>query len=267
MKFKKIGWFTTGRDSAAIDLLKIVYSEIKSGLLPLKIAYVFISKEPGEGFFSDKLIQIAKEEMGLKVISFSALKFEPELRKKDKETWREIYHEEILKRLDEDIDFGVLAGYMWIASSKFCNSLKLINLHPALPGGPKGSWQEVMWQLISARAAETGAMMHLVTPELDEGPPISYFRFSLRTPEFIPLWEETEKKLLKYHLTGLKKLEGEENKLFKKIREEEVKRELPLIVYTLKYLGEDKIVFGRDDLPLDLTKEIENYIKIGGYHE
>jgi len=264
MKSKNIGWFTTGRDEAAIELLKIVYSEIKSGFLPLKIAYVFISKEPGEGFFSNRLIEIAREEMGLKVISFSALRFEPELRKKDKELWRELYHDEVLKRLEDEIDFGVLAGYMWIVSTKFCNSLKLINLHPALPGGPKGSWQEVMWQLISARACETGAMMHLVTPELDEGPALSFFRFSLRTPEFLPLWENTEKKLLKYHLSGLKKLEGEENELFKKIREEEVKRELPLIVYTLKYLGEEKITFDSENLPLDLTEEIEIYLKTKG---
>lgn len=264
MKSKNIGWFTTGRDEAAIELLKIVYSEIKSGFLPLKIAYVFISKEPGEGFFSDRLIEMAREEMGLKVISFSALRFEPELRKKDKELWRELYHDEVLKRLEDEIDFGVLAGYMWIVSPKFCNSLKLINLHPALPGGPKGSWQEVMWQLISARACETGAMMHLVTPELDEGPALSFFRFSLRTPEFLPLWENTEKKLLKYHLSGLKKLEGEKNELFKKIREEEVKRELPLIVYTLKYLGEEKITFDSENLPLDLTEEIEIYLKTKG---
>ena len=264
MRFKKIGWFTTGRDQAAIDLLKVVYSEIKSGFLQLKISYVFVSREPGESYFSDKLIEIARNEMKLKVISFSALKFKPDLRKKNKELWRKLYHDEVLKRLDEKVDFGVFAGYMWIASSEFCNSLKLINLHPALPGGPKGSWQDVIWQLISARACETGAMMHLVTPELDEGPPISFFRFSIRTPEFLPLWEDTEKKLLKYHLTGLKKFEGEKNRLFKKIREEEVKRELPLIVYTLKYLGEDKIIFNSEDLPLDLTKEIEVYLKTKG---
>ena len=202
--------------------------------------------------------------MGLKVISFSALKFKPELRQKDRDSWRKLYHDEVLKRLDEEIDFGVLAGYMWIVSTKFCNTLKLINLHPALPGGPKGSWQQVVWQLISARSTETGAMIHLVTPDLDEGPPITFFRFSLRTPEFLPLWEETEKKLLKYHLSGLQKLEGEKNKLFQKIREEEVKRELPLIVYTLKYLGEEKIVLGSENLPLDLTEEIENYLKTEG---
>jgi phosphoribosylglycinamide formyltransferase-1 len=46
----------------------------------------------------------------------------------------------------------------------------MINLHPAAPGGPTGTWQEVIWQLIEGRAVETGVMMHLVTPELDRGP-------------------------------------------------------------------------------------------------
>lgn len=262
MNIKSIGWFTSGRDQAAIDLLNIVYSKIKTGFLPLKIAYVFISKDLGESKISDKLINIAKEKMQLKVIPFSALKFKPNLRIENKEVWREAYHEEILKKLDEEIDFGVLAGYMWIVSSKFCNTLKLINLHPALPGGPKGSWQEVMWQLISARASETGAMMHIVNENLDEGPPISFFRISLRTPDFLPLWEDTEKKLLKYHLSGLQKMEGEKNKLFQKIREEELKRELPLIIYTLKYLAEEKINFYSNNLPLDLTNDVENYIKM-----
>ncbi len=261
MRFKKIGWFTTARDEAAIDLLKVVYSHIQSGFLPLEIAYVFVSKEKGEGEFSDKLIELAEKEMGLKVVTFSALKFKPDLRKKDKVLWREEYHKEVLKRLPEEVDFGVLAGYMWIVSPEFCKSLKLINLHPALPGGPKGAWQEVIWQLISARACETGAMMHLVTPELDEGPPISYFRISLRTSEFLPLWKAAEEVLLKYHLSGLKIREGEKNLLFQKIREEEVKRELPLIVYTLKYLAENKISLDVDNLPIDLSKEVEDYLR------
>ncbi|WP_038056587.1 formyltransferase family protein [Thermodesulfobacterium hydrogeniphilum] len=261
MYSKKLGWFTTGRDEAAIDLLKIVFSYIKTGFIPAKISYVFISKDKGENSISDRLITLAEKEMGLQVICFSALKFEPELRKNDKDLWRDKYHKEVLKRLPEDIDFGILAGYMWIVSSEFCKRLNLINLHPALPGGPKGTWQEVIWQLISARAFEAGAMMHQVTPQLDEGPAVSYFRFSIRSPEFIPLWDYTEKLLLKHHLSGLQKLEGENNKLFQKIREEEVKRELPLIVYTLKYLSEDKIILGSENLPLDLTNEVEKHLK------
>ncbi len=257
---KKIGWFTTAKDQAAIKLLEIVYSQIKSSFLPLEIAYVFVSKELKETSISDEFFKKA-QEMNLKVISFSALKFKPELRKKNPLKWRTLYHQEVLKLLPEKIDFGVLAGYMWIVSDEFCDKLKLINLHPALPGGPKGSWQEVIWQLISCRSSETGVMMHQVTPDLDEGPPLSFVRFSIKTPDFLPLWEESEKILLKYHLKGLKEIEGERNSLFLKIREEGVKRELPLIVYTLKYIAENQIVWGDPTLPLDLTEKVENYLK------
>ncbi len=263
MVTKKMGWFTTARDEAALELLKIVYQEIQKGFLNLKIPYVFVSRDPDEAEVTKKFIEITTKEMGLKVITFSALKFEPQLRKSDLERWRILYHREILKLLPEEVDFAMLAGYMWVASEEFCEKIPLLNLHPALPGGPKGTWQEVIWQLISARACETGVMIHRATKELDEGPPLTFVRFSIRTQEFIPLWEETEKILLKYHLKGLKEKEGEKNRLFLKIREEGVKRELPLIVLTLKAFSEEKIAFSQENLPLDLTSEVENYLKRG----
>jgi phosphoribosylglycinamide formyltransferase-1 len=260
MLYKKAGWFTTARDLAALELLQIVISKIKEGFLPLEISYVFVSKERGESEISDKLINYAESE-GLRVITFSALGFEKELRKGNRELWRKRYHEEVLKRLPEEVDFGVLAGYMWVVSEEMCKKLNLINLHPALPGGPKGTWQEVIWQIISARGCETGIMMHKVTPELDEGPALSFVRFPIRTEEFKKLWEEAEQILLKHHLSGLQKLQGESCRLFKKIREEGVKRELPLIVYTLKYLAEGKISFDDENLPVDLSEEVENFIR------
>ena len=258
---KRIGWFTTGRDEAALLLLEIAYRKIKEGFLPLEIAYVFVSRDPGESEPSDRLIRVAKEEMGLRVITFSAKKFMPELRQTNLEEWRKKYHEEVYRLLPEEVDFGMLAGYMWIVSKEFCEKIPLLNLHPALPGGPKGTWQEVIWQLISARSAETGVMIHRVTPELDEGPPLTFVRIPIRTAEFLQLWEEAERILLKKHLSGLKKEEGEKNKLFLKIREEGVKRELPLIVLTLRALGEERISFGSSNLPLDLTQEVEEYLK------
>ncbi len=263
MPLKKVGWFTTARDEAALELLKIVYNEIKRGFLNLEISYVFVSREPEEAEVTKRFIEVAEREMGLRVLVLSALKFEPELRKKDIETWRKLYHQKILEVLPKEADFGMLAGYMWVVSEEFCERLPLLNLHPALPGGPKGTWQEVIWQLISARACETGIMIHRATKDLDEGPPLTFVRFSIRTPEFQPLWEETEKILLKYHLKGLKEREGEKNRLFLKIREEGVKRELPLIVLTLKAFSEEKISFSEEANPLDLTPEVENYLKKG----
>ncbi len=262
---KKIGWFTTARDKAALDLLKIVHEEIKRGFLRLRIAYVFVSRDPDEAEITRTFIDLVKREMSLPVITLSALRFEPELRKGDLEGWRELYHREILRRLPEEVDFGMLAGYMWVASREFCETLPLLNLHPALPGGPKGTWQEVIWQLISARACETGVMIHRATAELDEGPPLTYLRFSIRTVEFTPLWEEAEKILIPFHLKGLKEKEGEKNRLFLKIRQEGVKRELPLIVWTLRYLAEDKIDFREGAIPQDLTPQVDSYLREGKF--
>ena len=86
-------------------------------------------------------------------------------------------------------DVCVLAGYMLIASSELCRNYPLLNLHPALPDGPIGTWQEVVWQLIEHKAARTGAMMHLATEEVDRGPVVSYVTVPLDTPALAPLWD------------------------------------------------------------------------------
>ena len=64
----------------------------------------------------------------------------------------------------------------------------MINLHPAAPGGPAGTWQEVIWQLIGNEAEETGVMMHMVTPKLDKGPPVAYCTFQIRGEPFDRYW-------------------------------------------------------------------------------
>ena len=37
-------------------------------------------------------------------------------------------------------DLSLLAGYMLIISPEMCRRYPLINLHPAAPDGPKGTW-------------------------------------------------------------------------------------------------------------------------------
>src|SRR4030042_5407098 len=82
----------------------------------------------------------------------------------------------------------VLAGYMLIVGEEMCQRYPMLNLHPAAPGGPKGTWQDVVWKLIESKAAQTGVMMHLVTPELDEGPAVTYSTFSIRGQPFDRYW-------------------------------------------------------------------------------
>jgi phosphoribosylglycinamide formyltransferase-1 len=143
-----LGWFSTGRDEAARQLLQVVWERIQEGFLPVRIQYVFLSRRPGESRESDLFLDLC-EKLGLKVFFLSAKEFEPSLRQEDRERWRDLYHEEVYRLIkDEPVDLIILAGYMWVVSANLCRTLPMINLHPALPGGPQGTWQEVIWKLL-----------------------------------------------------------------------------------------------------------------------
>ena len=118
-----------------------------------------------------------------------------------------------------------------------CRRYTMINLHPAAPSGPKGTWREVIWQLIESRAEQTGVMMHLATPELDEGPPVSYCTFSIRGRAFDEHWQ----RLAGQPLKEIRAAEGEEFELFRLIRRHGLVRELPLIVSTVKAFSEGRV--------------------------
>ncbi|AEH44709.1 formyl transferase domain protein [Thermodesulfatator indicus DSM 15286] len=269
----KLGWFTTGRDKAARDLLSVVQQKIDEGFIPGKIVYVFLSREPGESQESDAFLRLC-EDLGLKVYCLSAKHFKPSLRQQNRKAWRISYHQKVYELIKKDpVDLVVLAGYMWVVSAELCQKLPMINLHPALPGGPQGTWQEVIWKLLAERAEETGAMMHLVTPELDRGPAVTFYRFNIKGEKFAPLWEAFEKKLAEKGLAKIIKEEGEQEPLFALIREEGVKRELPLIVYTIKAFADSEIRLVNHQLvdregkrllePFDLTSRIEKYLTTG----
>ncbi len=185
--------------------------------------------------------------------------------------WRIKYDREIMSLLNQQSsDVNVLAGYMLIVGDEMCEKYNLINLHPASPDGPAGTWQEVIWKLIEDRAGQSGVMIHLVTNELDKGPRITYCTFPLRDPFIDPLWEKHEQKLKSRSLNQITKEEGGNNELFKEIRKRGVIRELPLIVQTLKILSEGKIGIKNKHIIVDdrvqhqtycLTKQIEAFIK------
>jgi phosphoribosylglycinamide formyltransferase-1 len=161
-------------------------------------------------------------------------------------------------------DLGVLAGYMLIVTEAMWRH-PLLNLHPAEPGGPAGTWQEVIWQLIERKAAQAGVMMHLVTGTLDEGPPVTYCTYSIRGPSFDSLWAKVEGRSVEQ----VRAEEGEANRLFREIRRQGVLRELPLVVATLCAFADGRVhieggrVLGADDRPIsayDLTAEIDRLV-------
>ena len=265
-----MGWFSTGRDEAARELLQRVYESISNGVIPGRIGYVFCNRRPGETLESDRFIELAKT-LDLKVIFLSSSAFEPHLRLASSEIWRAKFHEEVMNRVQKyGAEVILLAGYMLIVSPEMCRRHTMINLHPAKPGGPKGTWQEVIWQLIEHRASETGAMMHLVTSALDEGPPITYCTFPIRGEGFDPLWDDLERRLMEKTMADIIEEEGEGNPLFAEIRRQGVRREVPLMVYTLKALAEGRVRVverkitdekGEEAGAILLNDEIEGYVR------
>ena len=268
----KFAWWTTGRDAAALVLLRTVIHAIENGTISGEIAYLFCSKEPGESEESDALMALA-QSYDIPTVYYSALRFRPKLRRSDRQHWGDSYHRQVLQRIPKvDTDIVVLAGYMWVVSAEVCEQMDIINLHPAAPGGPVGTWQEVIWELIRQDAQETGVMMHLVTPELDEGPPVTYCHFPIKGVAWDHLWSQFREKEKSIGFDRIMEEEGESEPLFSAIRREGVKRELPLIVQTLKSfaLGEVKLINRRlfnangKELsgPYDLTDAIENMLTV-----
>lgn len=266
----KFGLWTTGRDEAAFALLKAIYNSTKDSTIKGRISYIFSNREKGEGILSDTIINWGKE-ISIPVVSFSSSKYEPELKKIDFVEWRKKFHTEVRKHLSSfSEDIRVLVGYMLILDADSCRDKPAINLHPAKPGGPKGTWQEVIWDLIRNDSDDSGVMIHLVTPQLDEGPPISYCTYTIKGGKIDALWEGLRQKLKKMGLLEMISLEGENNLLFSEIRRLGLKREFPLLIHTLKILAEGKVrvegkkVIEREGRILNegynLTEEIDKVI-------
>jgi len=270
----KIGWFSTGRDKAARDLLDAVMDNIKNGSITAEISFVFCSREPGESEQSDLFIEkVRSYRIPIKYFSYARYKAAHGEKStgitSNLEKWRLDYDRQVMSLIGEyDIDLCVLAGYMLIVGYEMCNRYTMINLHPAAPGGPTGSWQQVIWQLIKERDKESGVMMHLVTPELDRGPVATYCTFSIRGEGLDEYW-----RMLKGTSIGkIKDEQGETSPLFRLIREEGLKREFPLIIATIRAFSDGKIKVtngkikddsGRIIKGYNLTDEVESQLKTG----
>lgn len=266
-----LGWFSTGRGSTSRKLLAAANDEISLGRLDARIAVVFCNREPGEDENTDAFLEQARG-YGIPLICLSSRDFRRRLGEKPVRKgeslpeWRREYDREVMRLLAPyPFELGVLAGYMLIFCEEAASRYNLLNLHPAAPGGPKGIWQDVIWQLIEERAERAGVMMHLATAELDEGPPVTYCTYSIRGPAFEHLWGAVEALTIE----EIKRNEGESNALFLEIRRHGVAREIPLVIETLRAFAdgrvriEDKHVVdgaGRPIAGYDLTDEIERAV-------
>lgn len=225
----RVGWFSTGRGEGSRGLLKFIQHQITTGYLNAELQFIFSNRGRGEHKGSDTFQNLVNS-LGLPLVTFSSRQFKQTTGVPLSKN-RDLYDLEIMKLLSNySVDICVLAGYMLIASEKLCRTYPLLNLHPALPTGPIGTWQEVIWSLLENRDTHTGAMVHLATEEVDRGPVVSYFKIPITGGDFDHHW----RLLVDQDTTLLKNLQGESHPLFNKIRQTGYSREPYLLLETLK---------------------------------
>jgi phosphoribosylglycinamide formyltransferase-1 len=269
----KIGWFSTGRGPGSKGMLQATHDAIQTGELNAEIEFVYCSRERGETEPTDQYLDTVNS-YGIPLVSFSYQHYRamkgmpnPDLNAPLPQ-WRIDYDNEVIKRLEKfQPDLCILAGFMLVTTPVMCEKYEIINLHPAAPGGPAGTWQQVIWKLIETKAETQGIKMHVAIPELDMGPIATYCTFSIRGKVFDKFWDAIKGKTV----DEIKATEGMENALFKAIRAHGAIREMPLVITTLKVFSQDKIKITKDRQVVDaaghvirgynLTAEIDRLVK------
>lgn len=267
----RIGWFTTARGAGSRGMYETVRGAIDDGSLDAEIAYVFCNREPGESEDTDAFLDAVRAR-GDEVRTLSSVHFRRSVggeRSRAGEplpAWRFDFDARVAALLeDRPIDIGVLAGYMLIFTAPFVETHPCLNLHPALPTGPIGTWREVIRELIRTGADESGVMVHLAIPEVDEGPVAAYCRYSIRGEGFDELWRDLGDP------SGLDDETLEASALFAQIRATGVAYEQPFLVAALGAFADGRVraegarlldAAGRPVDAVDVTSEVERRLAL-----
>jgi folate-dependent phosphoribosylglycinamide formyltransferase PurN len=255
--------------------LRAAVDAIRDRRLNAQISFVFSNRERGQATATDDFFDQVRS-YGIPLLTLSDRRFRREHGGEIARTgeplpaWRATFDREVAELMEPyGFDVGMLAGYYLITTAVLYDAHPLLNLHPAAPGQPAGTWQEVAWQLIDERATYGGVRIHLVTGELDAGAIATYCTYPLRGGAIDAMWVAAEGQ----SAADIRERDGEENALFREIRRRGSMRELPLIVETLRafadgrlrlddasiMVAETKVVGG-----FDLTPEIESALAGAG---
>jgi folate-dependent phosphoribosylglycinamide formyltransferase PurN len=258
----RIGWFATGRGEGSQRLLRAAVEAIREGRLEAEIAFVFSNREPGQFEATDTFFSQVNE-YGIPLITLSDSRFRREhggevaRAGEPLPAWRTDYDRRVVELLEpHGCDLGMLAGYMRITTEPLFSWRPLLNMHPAAPGQPAGTWQEVTWKLIEQRVDHGGVRVHLTTEALDEGAIATYCTYPLRGATIDLLWRGVENR----SVDEIRSVDGESNPLFQEIRRRGSARELPLVVETLRAFADGRLrIEGERILLADDTKVVGGY--------
>ena len=244
-KTLSIGWLSTGNGQGSLGLLQQALDLHKNQKISLE--YVFSNREYGEKKGSDNFINCVKKN-NINMITFSSKNYKYN---KDK-PWKELrndFDEIVLSKISKyKVDIIIAAGYM-LFSPIICNHFKILNLHPALPNGPIGTWKKVINELICKESNFSGISIHLMTTDLDEGPCISFCKFSIKNEENNYLWENLDNN----------KNDLENSDLFLEIRKKMMLYESILLRKTLEKISLKEININSTN-STDLSKEVNQFI-------
>ena len=257
----RIGWFSTGRGEGSQKLLRAAVESIREGSVDAEIVFVFSNRERGQFEATDTFFdQIASYGIPLVTLSDAHFRREHggEVARKDQPLppWRTAYDAQIVELLKPyAYDLGVLAGYMLISTEPLLSSRPLLNLHPAAPEGPAGTWQDVAWRLIEQGARQSGVRTHLSTAALDAGPIVTYCTYPLRGGSIDLLWRAVEGR----EAGDVRRNDGEALPLFQEIRRRGAAHEVPLLVETLRAFGDGRMRIDGERIMTGVTKIVGGY--------
>jgi phosphoribosylglycinamide formyltransferase 1 len=142
---------------------------------------------------------------------------------------------------------------MKVLSKIFINSIDvpIINLHPELPNGISGTWQQVIQTLIKRTASTSGVMIHEVTSEVDAGRVVSYCTFKMNDTEYQNLYGILQNPVY------MNIWEQRYSDLFSRIRSDQELYEIPLVVKTLELINN----YGLKEIDMaNLTSEVSGML-------
>ena len=232
-----LGWFSTGRGEGSRGLLQTVLDAIHRGELNARVQFVFCNRDPGEQPGSDEFMALVRSHR-VPLVTLSSQRLRRQRKACSFAEVREVFDQQVMALLAQyQPDVCVLGGYMLFTAREMVERYTMLNLHPALPGGAVGTWQDVIWKVIADRATEHGATVQVATDDWDKGPTASYVSFPVRGGDFDALWDAVEG----HDVAAIRAEHGEAFPLFQRIRQEGLRRERPLLLETLKALAEGRL--------------------------
>ncbi len=245
----RLAWFASARGTSSRLLFNRARDAIADGSLDAEIVCVFCNRESGQSPNTDAFLGDVSAA-GVPLIARSSAAWRKRVGGERSDPagrlapWRRDYDEWVRAQIAPyRPDAALLAGYMLVVTDALCDALPMLNLHPAAPDGPTGTWQQVISQIIRSGASKHGMQLQQVTPQLDRGPVITSATYPIRDDRaFDPLWRSDPDP------------SDEDSPLFRAIRQAGVQREPTFIIESLR-------AFARNPATplaqLDLTEIVE----------